>query len=76
MFALQDLTAIGVTKPGHRKKMLSEIGKMNIPDWIPQEKPVREIKSGFRSLELLIKFDLLLKIIRKLYYFEKQFNVK
>lgn len=35
----EDLTAIGVTKPGHRKKMLSEISKMNIPDWIPQEKP-------------------------------------
>uniref|UniRef100_A0A9J8CJR1 Si:dkeyp-9d4.3 n=1 Tax=Cyprinus carpio carpio TaxID=630221 RepID=A0A9J8CJR1_CYPCA len=35
----EDLTAIGVTKPGHRKKMLSEISKINIPDWIPQEKP-------------------------------------
>uniref|UniRef100_A0A672MDI8 Caskin-2-like n=1 Tax=Sinocyclocheilus grahami TaxID=75366 RepID=A0A672MDI8_SINGR len=34
----EDLTAIGVTKPGHRKKMLSEISKINIPDWIPQEK--------------------------------------
>jgi len=45
----QDLTAIGVTKPGHRKKMLSEISKMNIPDWIPQEKPVREIKSCSRN---------------------------
>ncbi|XP_051561440.1 caskin-1-like isoform X2 [Myxocyprinus asiaticus] len=35
----EDLTAIGVIKPGHRKKMLSEISKMNIPEWIPQEKP-------------------------------------
>ncbi|XP_062865779.1 caskin-1 [Trichomycterus rosablanca] len=35
----EDLTAIGVTKPGHRKKMLSEISKLNIPDWIPKEKP-------------------------------------
>uniref|UniRef100_A0AAR2IV34 CASK interacting protein 1 n=1 Tax=Pygocentrus nattereri TaxID=42514 RepID=A0AAR2IV34_PYGNA len=35
----EDLTAIGVTKPGHRKKMLSEIIKLNIPDWIPKEKP-------------------------------------
>ncbi|MCI4393501.1 hypothetical protein PGIGA_G00158180 [Pangasianodon gigas] len=35
----EDLTAIGVTKPGHRKKMLSEITKLSIPDWIPKEKP-------------------------------------
>ncbi|KAG7315581.1 hypothetical protein KOW79_020447 [Hemibagrus wyckioides] len=35
----EDLTAIGVTKPGHRKKMLSEISKLCIPDWIPKEKP-------------------------------------
>ncbi|TTE66786.1 Caskin-2 [Bagarius yarrelli] len=35
----EDLTAIGVTKPGHRKKMLSEISKLSIPDWIPKEKP-------------------------------------
>uniref|UniRef100_A0A3B1IN74 Si:dkeyp-9d4.3 n=1 Tax=Astyanax mexicanus TaxID=7994 RepID=A0A3B1IN74_ASTMX len=35
----EDLTAIGVTKPGHRKKMLSEISKLNVPDWIPKEKP-------------------------------------
>ncbi|KAF5889992.1 caskin-1-like isoform X2, partial [Clarias magur] len=34
----EDLTAIGVTKPGHRKKMLSEIAKLSIPDWIPKEK--------------------------------------
>lgn len=43
MFELQDLTAIGVTKPGHRKKMLSEISKLCIPDWIPKEKPVRPL---------------------------------
>ncbi|KAI5616084.1 caskin-1 isoform X1 [Silurus asotus] len=35
----EDLTAIGVTKPGHRKKMLSEITKLSVPDWIPKEKP-------------------------------------
>lgn len=51
MCAPQDLTAIGLTKPGHRKKMLSEISKISIPDWIPQEKPVREKKWGSRNLE-------------------------
>ncbi|XP_060716252.1 caskin-1 isoform X1 [Tachysurus vachellii] len=35
----EDLTAIGVTKPGHRKKMLSQITKLSIPEWIPKEKP-------------------------------------
>ena len=37
---LQDLTAIGVTKPGHRKKISMEIGNLNIPDWLPEYIPV------------------------------------
>lgn len=37
----QDLTAIGVTKPGHRKKIASEINNLNIPEWLPEYKPVR-----------------------------------
>ncbi|CAB1344274.1 unnamed protein product [Coregonus sp. 'balchen'] len=35
----EDLTAIGVTKPGHRKKMLSEISKLPSGDWLPDHKP-------------------------------------
>lgn len=37
----QDLTAIGVTKPGHRKKITAEISGLSIPDWLPERKPVR-----------------------------------
>ncbi|XP_038632536.1 caskin-2-like isoform X2 [Scyliorhinus canicula] len=36
----EDLTAIGVTKPGHRKKISTEIGKLSIPEWLPDYKPV------------------------------------
>ncbi|XP_060747899.1 caskin-1 isoform X4 [Tachysurus vachellii] len=35
----KDLTAIGVTKPGHRKKMLSEINKLSITEWTLDQKP-------------------------------------
>ncbi|XP_061761790.1 caskin-2-like isoform X2 [Nerophis ophidion] len=35
----EDLTAIGVTKPGHRKKISMEINKLNIPDWLPEFVP-------------------------------------
>ncbi|XP_066465524.1 caskin-1 [Tiliqua scincoides] len=35
----EDLTAIGVTKPGHRKKIASEINSLNIPEWLPEYKP-------------------------------------
>ncbi|XP_016116550.1 caskin-2-like, partial [Sinocyclocheilus grahami] len=35
----EDLTAIGVTKPGHRKKISMEIGNMNIPEWLPDYIP-------------------------------------
>nr|XP_043907119.1 caskin-1-like isoform X7 [Solea senegalensis] len=36
----EDLTAIGITKPGHRKKMTSEINKMSVTEWLPDQKPV------------------------------------
>nr|XP_057905551.1 caskin-2-like isoform X2 [Doryrhamphus excisus] len=36
----EDLTAIGVTKPGHRKKISMEINKLNIPEWLPEYIPV------------------------------------
>ncbi|XP_041433941.1 caskin-1 isoform X2 [Xenopus laevis] len=35
----EDLTAIGVTKPGHRKKIFSEINNLNIGEWLPEYKP-------------------------------------
>ncbi|KAK3586047.1 hypothetical protein CHS0354_033170 [Potamilus streckersoni] len=35
----QDLTAIGITKPGHRKKLKAELNRLNIPDGIPDFKP-------------------------------------
>ncbi|MBN3306888.1 CSKI1 protein, partial [Amia calva] len=35
----EDLTAIGVTKPGHRKKITSEINKLNVTEWLPEHKP-------------------------------------
>ncbi|XP_073415342.1 caskin-1 isoform X5 [Dendrobates tinctorius] len=35
----EDLTAIGVTKPGHRKKIFSEINSLNIGEWLPDYKP-------------------------------------
>ncbi|TSK87474.1 Caskin-1 [Bagarius yarrelli] len=35
----EDLTAVGVTKPGHRKKMLSEINKLSVTEWTFDHKP-------------------------------------
>lgn len=35
----EDLTAIGVMKPGHRKKLISEISKLPSTDWLPDHKP-------------------------------------
>ncbi|XP_017289445.1 caskin-2 isoform X2 [Kryptolebias marmoratus] len=35
----EDLTAIGVTKPGHRKKISMEISKLSIPEWLPDYIP-------------------------------------
>ncbi|CAK6444812.1 unnamed protein product [Pipistrellus nathusii] len=35
----EDLTAIGVTKPGHRKKITAEISSLSLPDWLPEHKP-------------------------------------
>lgn len=44
--ARQDLTAIGVTKPGHRKKISMEISNLNIPEWLPEYIPVRPERSS------------------------------
>ncbi|XP_077426789.1 caskin-1 isoform X5 [Vanacampus margaritifer] len=35
----EDMTAIGVMKPGHRKKLTSEISKLPSADWLPDHKP-------------------------------------
>eukprot|EP00090_Calanus_glacialis_P005081 TRINITY_DN13905_c0_g1_i1.p1 TRINITY_DN13905_c0_g1~~TRINITY_DN13905_c0_g1_i1.p1 ORF type:complete len:775 (-),score=100.21 TRINITY_DN13905_c0_g1_i1:376-2700(-) len=35
----EDLTAIGIKKPHHRKKLKSEIDKLNCPDHLPQQVP-------------------------------------
>lgn len=35
----EDLTAIGIKKPHHRKKLKSEIDKLNCPDYLPQHVP-------------------------------------
>ncbi|XP_044037430.1 caskin-2-like isoform X3 [Siniperca chuatsi] len=35
----EDLTAVGVTKPGHRKKISIEINNLNIPEWLPEYIP-------------------------------------
>ncbi|XP_054716717.1 caskin-2-like [Uloborus diversus] len=35
----EDLTAIGITKPNHRRKLKAEIARLNISDGIPDYKP-------------------------------------
>ncbi|XP_061472141.1 caskin-2 isoform X3 [Rhineura floridana] len=35
----EDLTAIGVTKPGYRKKISTEIGQLSIAEWLPNYIP-------------------------------------
>ena len=37
---LQDLTAIGITKPGHRKRISAMISQLTEPDGIPNVRPV------------------------------------
>lgn len=49
MLSHQDLTAIGVTKPGHRKKICLEIGKLSIPEWLPNYIPVRNLMTPLRQ---------------------------
>jgi hypothetical protein len=36
----EDLTAIGIKKPNHRKRLKAEISKLNIPDGLPSFIPV------------------------------------
>ena len=58
----EDLTAVGVTKPAHRKKLKSEISKLRIHDGIPECKPVSQpecigtLKQYFLFESLLFKY--------------------
>ena len=36
----EDLNAIGITKPAHRKKLKAEISRLNISDGLPDFIPV------------------------------------
>ncbi|XP_052791333.1 caskin-2-like isoform X3 [Mya arenaria] len=47
----QDLTAIGISKPGHRKKLKAEIARLNINDGIPDFKP-NDLHDWLRMLNL------------------------
>ncbi|KAG9473643.1 hypothetical protein GDO78_004118 [Eleutherodactylus coqui] len=53
----QDLTAIGVTKPGHRKKISTEIIRLSVADGLPQKTPIftkmNSISSGHQKKLLL-----------------------
>lgn len=53
MLLIQDLTAIGVTKPGHRKKISTEINKLNIPEWLPDYIPVRFLIVSLKSFHYI-----------------------
>jgi hypothetical protein len=39
----QDLTAIGIKKPNHRKKLKAEIAQLNIADGLPEYIPVSTV---------------------------------
>lgn len=36
----EDLTAIGIKKPNHRKRLKAEIAQLNLPDNLPEFIPV------------------------------------
>ena len=36
----EDLTAVGIKKPNHRKRLKEEIGRLNISDGLPDYIPV------------------------------------
>lgn len=40
IFQLQDLTAIGIKKPNHRKRLKAEIAQLRISDGLPEYIPV------------------------------------
>jgi hypothetical protein len=44
------LTAIGIQKPNHRKKLKAEMALLQIPDGLPDFKPVRKKINAFKYL--------------------------
>jgi hypothetical protein len=46
----EDLTAIGIKKPHHRKKLTAEIVKLTIPDGLPAQLP--QVEQALESLHL------------------------
>lgn len=44
----EDLTAIGITKPNHRKRLKAEIAQLNLPDNLPEFIPVSYCPPCFR----------------------------
>ncbi|XP_054708642.1 caskin-1-like [Uloborus diversus] len=54
----EDLTAVGITKPNHRRKLKAEIAKLNISDGIPEYKP-DSLLEWLRLLRLEEYFDTL-----------------
>lgn len=54
LFLLQDLSAIGITKPGHRKRLKAEIARLNIHDGIPDFKPVIYINLNIYKIPVVI----------------------
>ena len=51
----EDLTAIGIKKPNHRKRLKSEITQLNIPDGLPPYIPVRH-KSTYICISEIVKW--------------------
>lgn len=37
----EDLTAVGIKKPNHRKRLKAELANLNVPDTLPDYIPVR-----------------------------------
>lgn len=53
----EDLTAIGIKKPNHRKKLKAEIAQLQVPDNLPEFVPVGvQFVRGFPNV-VTEKFD-------------------
>lgn len=55
----EDLTAIGITKPSHRKRLKADISRMNIYDGIPDYKP-NDLLEWLKLLNMEQYYDTLL----------------
>lgn len=43
----EDLTAVGIKKPNHRKRLKAELANLNVPDNLPDYIPVRFFTSFY-----------------------------